>query len=125
MGPVSCVFCAPEDAEVVLRGEMSYVRYDKFPVSPGHMLVIPFRHVPSVFDLNSDEIAEIGKLIVETKEYIEQGYHPDGYNIGVNVGVAAGQTVMHVHIHVIPRYVGDMENPRGGVRGVIPERQGY
>jgi diadenosine tetraphosphate (Ap4A) HIT family hydrolase len=106
-------------------GEKSYVRYDKYPVSAGHLLVIPFRHVSSVFELKEDELAEMLSFIVQVKEYIDNQFHAEGYNIGVNVGEAAGQTVMHVHIHVIPRYLGDMKNPRGGVRGVIPEKQRY
>ncbi len=125
MEHMNCAFCNPEDVDVVLRGVESYVRYDKFPVSPGHLLVIPFRHVSSVFELIDDELAEMGVLIFQAKKLIEHQFHPDGYNIGVNVGEVAGQTVMHVHIHVIPRYLGDMENPRGGVRGVIPEKQAY
>jgi diadenosine tetraphosphate (Ap4A) HIT family hydrolase len=125
MEPMKCVFCHPEDSDMILRGEKSYVRYDKYPVSPGHLLIIPFRHVSSVFELREDEVADMLVLINKAKEYIKSEFHPDGYNIGVNVGDAAGQTVMHVHIHLIPRYLGDMENPQGGVRGVIPKKQKY
>jgi len=125
MESVNCVFCYPEESDIFLMGEKSYVRYDKYPVSAGHLLVIPFRHVSSVFELKEDELAEMLSFIVQVKEYIDNQFHAEGYNIGVNVGEAAGQTVMHVHIHVIPRYLGDMKNPRGGVRGVIPEKQRY
>jgi len=94
-------------------------------VNPGHLLLIPFRHVAGFFEATDEEQAALLALVREAKRLLDDRFHPDGYNIGVNVGTAAGQSVMHLHVHVIPRYAGDMEEPRGGVRGVIPERRGY
>ena len=101
---------------------MSDVRLTR---GPGHLLLIPFRHIPTLFEATDEEQAALLALVREAKDLLDERFHPDGYNIGVNVGTAAGQTVMHLHVHVIPRYAGDMEDPRGGVRGVIPERRGY
>jgi diadenosine tetraphosphate (Ap4A) HIT family hydrolase len=101
------------------------VRYDQYPVNPGHCLVIPHRHVAAYFDATADEKAAMWELVELIKPQLDEAFSPDGYNIGVNVGTAAGQSVPHIHIHVIPRYRGDMENPKGGVRGVIPDKQKY
>jgi diadenosine tetraphosphate (Ap4A) HIT family hydrolase len=109
----------------LLEGEHFFVIRDKYPVSPGHALIISKRDCEQYFDLNEKEKSELTQLIDQTKLAIEKVYSPDGYNIGMNCGGVAGQTVMHFHCHVIPRYVGDMEDPRGGVRGVIPNNQKY
>ena len=101
---------------------MSDVRLTR---GPGHLLLIPFRHIPTLFEATDEEQAALLALVREAKDLLDDRFRPDGYNIGVNVGTAAGQTVMHLHVHVIPRYAGDMEDPRGGVRGVIPEKRGY
>jgi diadenosine tetraphosphate (Ap4A) HIT family hydrolase len=98
---------------------LCYARWDRFPVSKGHLLIIPFRHTPDYFTLNREEKLALGDLIDECKTIIEENFKPDGYNIGYNIGNAAGQTVMHCHCHVIPRYKGDTDNPRGGVRRVV------
>lgn len=118
-----CIFCNSNKT----LGEFKYwfYQYDGFPVSPGHMLIIPRRHVSSFFDLLPEELNELPNVITEVKNYVDSFYEPDGYNIGVNVGEAAGQSIMHCHIHIIPRYKGDVVNPRGGVRGVIPSKQNY
>ena len=113
------------DKRSAVLNDLCYTRYDRYPVNPGHLLVVPFRHVAEFFDATDDEQAALLALVREAKWFLDGRFHPDGYNIGVNVGQAAGQTVMHVHVHVIPRYAGDVEDPRGGVRGVIPERRGY
>lgn len=118
-----CPFCHPE--EVVLENELAWVRFDKYPVNPGHMLVITRRHVSDFFASTREERKAINALLEEAKRLLEDRFKPDGYNIGVNCSPAAGQTIMHLHIHLIPRYTGDMENPRGGVRGVIPGKQKY
>jgi len=125
MGDMTCPFCNPSLEEIVLANDLCYARYDKFPVNPGHLLLIPFRHIPTLFEATDEEQAALLALVREAKDLLDDRFHPDGYNIGVNVGTAAGQSVMHLHVHVIPRYAGDMEDPRGGVRGVIPERRGY
>lgn len=118
-----CLFCA--DLPIVLENELACAFYDKHPVNQGHLLIIPKRHVEDYFGLTSAEKQAIDDLLQLGKELLDRRYQPDGYNIGANCGAVAGQTIFHCHIHLIPRYEGDTENPRGGVRGVIPERQGY
>jgi diadenosine tetraphosphate (Ap4A) HIT family hydrolase len=118
-----CPFCSEDDA--IVKNEHAYARFDKYPVNPGHVLVIPRRHVSSFFETSQSERREMLNLVDEMKSFLDRKYSPDGYNIGVNVGETAGQTVMHVHMHLIPRYKGDIPNPRGGVRGVIPAKQSY
>ncbi len=118
-----CMFCnirAP-----IAENDLAFAIFDRYPVSPGHVLVVTKRHVASFFDTTADERSAVLALLLEIKQQTDAKLTPDGYNVGVNVGVAAGQTMMHVHMHLIPRFSGDMENPRGGVRGVIPSRQNY
>lgn len=98
---------------------------DRYPVSQGHTLLIPKRYVETVFALTEEEREDLFHLLLEVRDLIRRRHRPDGFNLGVNVGAAAGQTVDHVHVHVIPRYDGDVENPTGGVRGVIPGRADY
>lgn len=118
-----CPFCG--DPRILLENELALVHYDSYPVSAGHCLVTPRRHVAEYFQATAAEKAAIWELVDELKPIIDREFSPDGYNIGVNVGAAAGQSIPHLHIHVIPRYVGDVENPQGGVRGVIPHKQKY
>jgi diadenosine tetraphosphate (Ap4A) HIT family hydrolase len=118
-----CLFCAPR--EVTRRNDLAWCTRDSFPVSPGHSLVIPFRHVADFFDLASDEMAACLELVRAARKDIDAEFSPDGYNVGVNVGPAGGQSVMHVHIHVIPRYAGDHPKPQGGVRQIIPWKAHY
>ena len=125
MGVLTCPFCNPSEEEIVLASDLCYARYDKFPASPGHLLLIPFRHVANLFDATDAELAALLALVREGKNLLDGRFHPDGYNVGVNVGTAAGQTVMHLHVHLIPRYTGDVPDPRGGVRGAIPEKRVY
>jgi len=120
-----CIFCHSEVGGVLFSSELVYSRFDLYLVSPGHVLVIPKRHISSIFDATSEEVHALWEQVIRVKEFLDGEYAPDGYNIGINDGTAAGQTIMHLHIHVIPRYVGDMEDPKGGVRGVIPEKQKY
>ena len=98
---------------------------DGFPVSPGHCLIIPRRHFASLFEATKDESAALWDLVDNVREYLSNKYHPDGFNVGSNDGAAAGQTVMHLHIHLIPRYLGDSDDPRGGVRWLKPEKAVY
>ncbi|GGY59438.1 hypothetical protein GCM10007387_47380 [Pseudoduganella albidiflava] len=98
---------------------------DGFAISPGHTLVIPRRHIGSFFELEPDERAALFVLLDEQKRQLDKELHPDAYNIGVNDGAAAGQTVPHLHIHLIPRYRGDLTDPRGGVRWIIPDKADY
>ena len=125
MEPVTCPFCSPLANVIVAMNALCYARRGKYPVARGHMLVIPFRHEPDFFNLTGEENCAILELVGDCKQVIEEYSKPVGYNIGFNVGAAAGQTVMHCHCHVIPRYKGDTENPRGGVRGVIPHKREY
>ncbi|MDD1724249.1 MAG: HIT family protein [Methanospirillum sp.] len=119
-----CIFCTP-GADIILENLDAYARFDAHPVSPGHLLVIPKRHIGSLFEATPAELAGLWNLLEKAKQYLAERFNPNGYNIGVNDGTAAGQTIMHLHIHLIPRYTGDMDDPRGGVRGVIPGRQKY
>ena len=122
----NCPFCKAESTrEIIASSLLSIAFFDGFPVSPGHALIIPRRHVASLFDLTKEENQDMINLAESVRIIIDEKYHPDGYNIGVNVGEAAGQSIFHVHMHVIPRYKGDVPNPRGGVRGVIPDKQNY
>ena len=121
----ACPFCSPDPARVFFRGDGVFALWDAFPVSEGHALIVPFRHVASWFDATEDERAEFLQAVSIVREEIEASRSPDGYNIGVNDGFAAGQTVIHLHLHVIPRYAGDVPDPRGGIRWVIPGRAPY
>ncbi len=117
-----CIFCQKENGDDPLAFEVA----DAFPVSPGHHLIIPRRHVADYFELTSAERNAIERLLHETRSRLRRDDETiTGFNVGVNVGATAGQTIFHVHVHLIPRREGDMEDPRGGVRGVIPERQKY
>jgi len=118
-----CPFCG--EPEIIIENESAFVHPDTYPVSPGHCLIIPRRHIAGYFEATADEKLAIWKLLDEVKPIIDRKYGPDGYNVGVNIGSAAGQSIPHLHIHVIPRYAGDVENPQGGVRGVIPHKQKY
>lgn len=122
-----CIFCNHfiGKKSVLFENELAVAYYDGFPVSNGHTLIITKRHAPTFFDITIEEQKAILELLEKCKEYIDEKYHPDGYNVGLNCGEAAGQSVMHIHMHLIPRYVGDVENPRGGVRGVIPSKKDY
>ena len=120
-----CPFCSPVSSKIVLENPLCYCRYDNYPVGKGHMLVVPFRHVANFFELTQDERKDAFELVWQANAKLDGEFHPDGYNVGVNVGLAAGQTVMHVHIHLIPRYHGDVPDPRGGIRFVIPKKANY
>jgi diadenosine tetraphosphate (Ap4A) HIT family hydrolase len=111
--------------KIIYESNMFFVIKDGYPVSPGHCLIISKSRKIDFFELSADERNELFCLIDTVKAIIEKEYLPDGYNIGMNCGIAAGQSVMHFHCHVIPRYVGDMENPKGGVRYCIPEKGLY
>jgi len=120
-----CLFCNPTSSENILQNEYCYARWSTFEVNEGHLLIVPFRHFGDYFEATDEEKKATWDLVDQGKVLIESKYKPDGYNIGINIGQAAGQTIMHLHIHIIPRYKGDMEDPCGGVRGVIPHKQKY
>ncbi|MCK7486396.1 MAG: HIT family protein [Bacillus subtilis] len=118
-----CVFCDLQGKRpYVYEDELVFAIKDAFPVSDGHTLIIPKRHAPTYFDATEDERRALAEAIVKVKTLLDASHHPDGYNLGVNCGEAAGQSVMHLHVHVIPRYLGDELRPRGGVRGVIASK---
>ena len=121
----SCPFCEIDRARIVAEDEFTMTYLDGFPISPGHTLIIPLRHIASLFEATDAEQAALLKALNRAKAILDERYRPDGYNIGVNDGVAGGQTVPHLHIHLIPRYLGDQEDPRGGVRWVIPDKAKY
>lgn len=115
-----CELCKPDN--VMLDGALAYVRYDNNTLSRGHVLIIPRRHVASYFDMTLEEKSEVHALLDRAQSAIGAEHAPDGYNIGVNVGRAAGQNRMHVHVHLIPRYAGDVADPSGGIRCVLPKK---
>ena len=122
----ACTFCnLSSDCEIICETATCVSFYDSYPVSPGHALIIPKRHVASYFELTKHEREAMNIMLLFVKKKIDERFHPDGYNIGINVNEAAGQSIFHVHMHLIPRYNGDVDNPRGGVRGVIPSKQNY
>jgi HKD family nuclease/diadenosine tetraphosphate (Ap4A) HIT family hydrolase len=121
----TCPFCQPDGERVAFAHDDVIGLWDGFPVSPGHLLVIPKRHFPTWFEATSQEYAALTAGIEKARRTIEERHRPDGYNIGINVGAAGGQTVPHLHVHVIPRYAGDVPNPRGGIRHVIPGKADY
>ena len=121
-----CLFCNIKESGLVMENELAYASYDTYPVSEMHCLIIPKRHVKDYFDLTDDEIVACNKLIKSVKKEVEIKDHTvKGFNIGTNSGKIAGQSIMHCHIHLIPRREGDVENPQGGVRSVISKKQHY
>jgi diadenosine tetraphosphate (Ap4A) HIT family hydrolase len=121
----NCPFCFPKAEAIAFEHRLVRALWDAFPVSPGHLLVVPRRHVATWFDATDVERTAILKALDEAKALVDGRERPDGYNIGINVGRAAGQTVFHLHVHLIPRSVGDVDDPRGGVRHVIPDKGNY
>ena len=118
-----CIFCAPRG--VRRRNALAWCARDSFPVSPGHTLVVPLRHCASFFDLSAEEVAACMALVAEERTALDEELKPDGYNVGVNIGPAGGQSVLHVHVHLIPRFAGDHPSPRGGIRQILPWKADY
>lgn len=121
----SCPFCSIEPSRVIEERGAALVTWDRYPVSPGHALIVAKRHVGSWFATTRRERRDLNELVEIAKSRIELTYMPDGYNIGINDGPAAGQTIPHLHMHLIPRYAGDVPDPRGGVRWLIPGKADY
>lgn len=122
----SCPFCnLSREPELITESALAFSMKDGFPVSGGHSLIIPKIHVSDYFELDTKYQQACNIVLNRTKKIIQEKYSPDGFNVGINIGEFGGQTIPHVHIHLIPRYKGDVENPRGGVRGVIPHKQNY
>ena len=123
-----CLFCDradPEKHRIIRESPNFYARWDNFPVSQGHAEVVPKRHIVSFFTLKPDELSELYELMTSVYLDIIARYRPDGFNIGLNEGEAAGRTVHHLHVHIIPRYKGDVPNPRGGIRNIIHGKGDY
>ena len=125
----SCPFCAVNDSgitsRVLIEDELSFCIYDGYPVSEGHCLIIPNRHISSFFEASREEKMSLFNILDLAKEHIDKKFSPQGFNIGINDGPAAGQTVPHLHIHLIPRYQDDAEDPRGGIRLIFPGKANY
>lgn len=122
---MTCLFCRLPASRVLLRNTAAIAIRDGFPVSPGHTLVIPVRHIESFFDTTAGERSAMFELLNASRQQLQTEFAPSGYNIGINDGAAAGQTIHHLHMHLIPRFPGDSTDPRGGVRWVIPEKAHY
>jgi diadenosine tetraphosphate (Ap4A) HIT family hydrolase len=121
----NCPFCPPYGFRAIQESESSLALYDSYPVSPGHALIVPRRHVPSWFDLLEPEQIDLLKLANLVKGHLDLERHPIAYNLGINDGPQAGQSIPHVHLHLIPRYAGDQVDPRGGIRLIFPEKARY
>lgn len=123
---IDCPFCYPDsNRELIAESATAYAIFDKFPVSNGHVLIIPKKHCPSYFQLSFKEQSACWFMLNKVKEILTNEFNPDGFNVGININQVAGQTIPHVHIHLIPRYENDVKDPEGGVRGVIPEKKNY
>ena len=121
-----CFFCDIQEKEQpILDNEHFFFRFDDFPVSEGHGEIITKKHIPSFFELKEEQLTQLHGFIKQVKAMIDEKHHPDGYNIGINEGKAAGQTQSHLHIHLIPIYTSDTPNPKGGVRNIIPGKGDY
>jgi diadenosine tetraphosphate (Ap4A) HIT family hydrolase len=121
----SCPFCTLDPSRIILLSDHAVAIRDVFPVSKGHTLIIPKRHIASLFEATAEEQAALFDLLGQARQQLLEELKPDGFNIGINDGTAAGQTVMHLHIHLIPRYNGDQPDPRGGVRWIFPDKAVY
>ena len=123
---IECPFCSPDsERELFLESATAYAIFDKFPVNSGHILIIPKKHVSDYFELSFKEQSACWFMLNKAKSIIKNEFNPAGFNVGINIGESAGQTIPHVHIHLIPRYKEDVSEPRGGVRGVIPHKRDY
>jgi len=122
----SCPLCTrAEGSELLASNDLAVAFLDAFPLNPGHALLVPRRHAGDLFALTPEEQSALWGLLPRVKAVLDREHAPAGYNVGVNVGAAAGQTVEHVHVHLVPRYAGDVPDPRGGVRWIIPARAAY
>jgi diadenosine tetraphosphate (Ap4A) HIT family hydrolase len=125
MTKTECPFCNLADDRIWLQTDSAIALLDTFPVSPGHTLIIPGDHIGTLMDLPESDLNEIWGFVAHVRNILIDKYKPDGFNIGINEGVAAGATIAHAHIHLIPRFNGDVPDPRGGIRWVVPQRAKY
>ena len=121
----TCPFCTITPEKIVAQNAHTFTVRDTLPLSPGHTLIVPKRHIAGIFDAEPDEVAALWEAVQQARAQLLKEYSPDGFNIGINDGLAAGQTILHLHIHIIPRYKGDMPDPRGGIRWIFPDKAVY
>ena len=119
---MSCIFCNIEKKRIILENSKSYAILDYYPISKGHALIIPKRHIDSIFHLKIEQYNALLELLNKMQKYLLEKFMPDAFNIGINDGEIAGQTIAHLHIHLIPRYKDDIIDPRGGIRNLFPEK---
>ncbi|ABL02263.1 histidine triad (HIT) protein [Candidatus Ruthia magnifica str. Cm (Calyptogena magnifica)] len=122
---INCLFCQLSEERIIGQCDLTITFLDSYPVSPGHTLIVPKRHVATYFDITEQEQNAIAKAIQKSKLILDEEFSPDGFNIGMNNGEVAGQSIMHLHVHMIPRYKNDVKNPKGGVRWVISNKADY
>ncbi len=122
---MDCLFCSLHKKRIIDETDSSVIIRDSFPISKGHTLIIPKRHILSFFDASLEEQVDLLRALAMARKDLDLFQRPDGYNLGVNDGVAAGQTVEHLHIHLIPRYLGDKDDPRGGIRWIFQDKANY
>jgi len=122
---MTCIFCNREELNIIAENELSFAIMDKYPVNLGHVLIIPKRHFKSFFEASKEEVVAMYELMHTCKKMLDHKYKPTGYNIGININESAGQTIMHLHVHLIPRYDNDVEDPRGGIRNLKPHLVAY
>ncbi|MBZ2174836.1 HIT family protein [Schnuerera sp. xch1] len=115
---MDCLFCNRQDLNIIAENELCFAIYDKYPVNLGHILIVPKRHYKNFFDSTEEEVTDIYKLAHKCKKILDDKYKPTGYNVGININESAGQTIMHLHVHLIPRYNNDVMDPRGGIRNL-------
>ena len=120
-----CPFCPIPKDKIIAQDSLTFTIRDTLPVSPGHTLILPKRHIASIFEAAKEEVAALWEALLQARIELLKEFSPDGFNIGINDGLAAGQTILHLHIHLIPRYKGDMQDPRGGIRWIFPEKAVY
>ncbi len=120
-----CPFCTIAPEKMVAQDSLTFTVRDTLPLSPGHTLILPKRHIASIFEATKEEVAALWEAIQQARRGLIREFSPDGFNIGINDGLASGQTILHLHIHLIPRYKGDMPDPRGGIRWIFPEKAKY
>ena len=121
----TCPFCTTAPEKIVAQNAHTFTVRDTLPVSPGHTLILPKRHIASIFEATKEEVAALWAAVQQAKSELLKEFAPDGFNIGINDGLASGQTILHLHIHIIPRYKGDMPDPRGGIRWIFPDKAKY
>ena len=121
----TCPFCMIVHEKIVDQNTHTLTIRDTLPVSPGHTLILPMRHIASIFEATKDEVAALWDALQSARTQLLKEFSPDGFNIGINDGLAAGQTILHLHIHLILRYKGDMPDPRGGIRWIFPDKAVY